>query len=304
MTQLKIAYAGCEAGMVRKLHLMADLLRGSGFTPSLKRWEGAGVDLVVACHQDGFGKRVADIAARRHIPLLIVGKPESPAPAGSRAVARELPVVEYFRMAEELLVSSAKGKSKRKNKAKQDSVTLEKLDLAKDQYLTAGSALVFIDGESGSCRAKSHSDLASISHHLIHQRPVRVLSKPNRPTDDMLEVSMSLENFVFNALISKDTVNWQNQHSVTLSGWPDINNNQHGSDIAKLSATLLGRNARPEDLCELASSQVVAAFLHACQVAGLLVSESTRGQDKHVESTHDHTGNTGVFAALRRWLKV
>lgn len=298
MTQLRIAYAGCEAGIVRKLNLMADLLRGRGFIPSLKRWEGAGVDLVVACHQDGFGKRVADIATRRRIPLLIVDAPASSIPSGSRSVSRNLPVVEYFRMAEQLLGSKAG------SEAGQDSVTLKQLDKAKDQCLSVGNALVFVDGESGSCRAASHSDLATITHHLIHQRPVRVLPKSSRPAADTLEVSVSLENFIFNALISKESVIWQDNHSVTLSEWPDINNNRYGSDIARLSATLLGRAALPEDLSGLASDQVVAAFLHACHVAGMLTSDSTREPDNPVEEAQDHSKNTGVFAALRRWLKV
>lgn len=298
MTQLKIAYAGCGPDVMRKLNLMTDLLRGRGFIPSLKRWEGAGVDLVVACHQDGFGKRVADIATRRRIPLLIIGDPGSSAPTGARTVSRELPTIEYFRMAEELVGA------KTKRKAMQESVTLERLDLAKDQCLTAGNALVFIDGDSGSCRAASHSDLAAISHRLSSQRPVEVSPKSGKPIGDALEVSISLENFVFNGLISKDTVSWQGKDSVTLSGWPDINSKRYGSDIAQLSAALFGRSMLHEDLCTLADSQVVGAFLHACNVAGLLGYEGNEVQSERREEAPEHSKNTGVFAALRRWLKV
>ncbi|TBW55427.1 hypothetical protein EZI54_11400 [Marinobacter halodurans] len=297
MTRLRIAHAGCDEGMVRKLNLVANLLRGRGFKPVLSRWEGAGVDLAIIDCQDGFGRRVAEVARRRKIPLLVVGDredlPSTPL-NGERSIHRERPVIEYFRLVEAL--SGAEPGT--------TGITPETLDLARGKRLVAGSADVMFEADTGLCRAGSHRELATVAHHLSHCRPVEVLAPPPGFNARKLEVCTSIENLVFNSLVARNRVVWPHADAVNLTGWPDIHNKRHGSDVASLSAILLGKPVGLESLGAVSSEVVVASFLHACRVAGLLVQNSGKAPPAPLQMEYGPQEKNGVVGALRRWLGI
>ncbi|TBW58465.1 hypothetical protein EZI54_03525 [Marinobacter halodurans] len=297
MTRLRIAHAGCDEGMVRKLNLVADLLRGKGFKPVLNRWEGTGVDLVIVDRQNGFGQRVAEIASRRSIPVVVVSDREdlpSTKLRGERSINRERPIVDYFRLVEELFGA----------KSGTTGITLETLDLARGKRLAAGNVAIVVEADTGLCRAGAHRDLATIAYFLSHRRPVKVMAPPPASEARKLEVCISIESFVFNSLVARDRVIWPHPGTVTLTGWPDIHSKRYGSEVANLSAILKGSHMALDELGSVSSEAVVASFLHACRVAGLLEQNSSNVPSAFVQTKKSPRENTGVVGALRRWLGI
>jgi len=68
-----IRHAGLRPEQEQRLRLAAGALAAHGINASVEAWDGTRCDLAVISGDDGYGRRVQDIAARRGLGVLILG---------------------------------------------------------------------------------------------------------------------------------------------------------------------------------------------------------------------------------------
>jgi len=268
MAKFTVAHAGCDEEVVKKLNIVANLFRGRGKFMNIEFWKGTGVDLVVANRQDAFGRRVADIARRRNLPVLWVcddGDIDVDLALRESVIKSAKPAVEFFQQFERLL-------SEKQGTSPDSKIGGIIHDLAQEKercyvYTTTNGA--FMNKETGFFRAVSHRDLLSIAEALVLDKSIRITRK-SRTEEKLAEVSTSIENLIFGGLVNSDFQQFNRSQSLSLSGWPDIKSKRYGSEIASMSAMLTNATLSIEQLENVAQPKVVNAFLFACHVAGLL----------------------------------
>lgn len=295
MTTVTLGHAGCDDEVIHKLTMAASLFRGRGIDVRVMPWEDSDEDLVVTGVLDPYGREVGDIARRRLIPQLTVHRCPPGVENGECWILRERPAFDYFRILEKVLSSAARAG---RWPEEPPPVRIETLPRIGCGLLTFRRARVLVDAAQGVCRAASEWDIAVLAEALRDDRPVRCL--PAQGLVVSRHVATSLESFVFTALVDRPSCEWRGAPMLSLRAWPDIRHHRYGGELARLSASLLGRERSVEELADLAPARIVAAFLHACAIAGLL-HEKTEVAGKTTKAiVRNGTRNTAV--AFRHWL--
>lgn len=294
MRVVKLAHAGCDDEVINKLIMAAALFRGRDIDVTVQPWENDGEDLVVISSFHAYGRQIDDIARGRAIPRLTVYRRPPEGSVDGVWVLRDRPVFEYFRILEALL-AAIPGQML----ASYPSLRIETLNRASAGLWAYGRARVFLDPQAGVCRAASQWDMIVMAEALRCGWPVKQLPAEDRAV--AREVVTSLEGFVFTTLVGRQACEWQGSLSLSLSAWPDIRSHRYGHELARLSATLIASAADLESLMDIAPARVVAAFLHACRVAGLLHENGPSAvTDTPQRASPGAKSRVGV--ALRHWL--
>lgn len=296
MMPLTLAHAGCDDDVIHKLIMAAALFRGRGIDVTVQPWEGAEEALVVTNSLHPYGREVNEIARRRSIPNLTV---HHRPPVGDDAgfwIIKDRPAFEYFRLLERALTASA---GLEKPLVGAGPVRIETLNRTSAGLLAYGRARVLLEPEAGVCRAGSVWNILTLVEAFRRGRPVKRL--PNDGPATNRDIVISLENLVFAALVGREFCHWSGSSTFRLRAWPDIPDHGHGRELATLSVLLSGQWRYFEELVDVAPARVVAAFLHACRVAGLLQeNDEAAWLTRPKRSAND--GRRSAATGFRRWL--
>lgn len=295
MKPLKLGHAGCDDEVIHKLIMAAALFRGRGIDVRVRPWEGDDEEIVVTNMLHPYGREVSEIARRRSIPRLTVRRQPPDIDDGGFWIVRDRPAVDYFRGLEAVLLSVLKAGCWG---TEEPPVRIETLNRTGSGLLTYGRARVLLDASQGVCRAASAWDIGVLTQALRDERRVRCL-----PAEDLVisrNLVTSLESFVFMTLAGRPSCEWQGAPSLSLRVWPDIRSDRYGGELARLSASLLGRARDFEELTDLAPARIVAAFLYACRMAGLLYEGNEAVPERAPRAARGE--KKGAVAAFRHWL--
>lgn len=301
MARFTVAHAGCDEDVVKKLNIVANLFRGRGKFLSVEFWKGTGVDLVVANRQDAFGRRVADVARRKHLPVLWVSEDNDidvDLAVRESIIKCDKPAMDFFQQFERLLSEKAECASSARVECIIDKLTEEKQRC----YVATATAGAFMNKETGVFKAVSHRDLLALAEALVLDKGVSVTFRSSAEEKNA-EVSTSIENLVFGGLVNSGVRQFNGPQSVSLLAWPDIKSKRYGGELAALSAMLVGSTMSLSQLEAVASPKVVNAFLLACRVAGLLNEEQIDiVEQKAVSKLASKPYQDGVLGTLKKWL--
>lgn len=305
-----IAYAGCTPAQVKKLKLCEDLLQTVCCKNKFIEWQGAQADLLIANFSDAYGKKVASVAQRKNIPLMLFIDPNQDTSAFKNAsfIPNELPAAIMHKHIEREINKictkpQAPTSDEEKNAFKHLDNLLSKLHAIKGlSSFGFGKHHVFFDSAKGVCFVINRSDLTVVLDAIRQKKEIWV--KPHDPNAELSSKKMhlSIESFFFHALIKIPNHEFMKDKTVKLSSWPNINSSHYSGALAALCAQLIAKPIPTKALYESHPKNVVSSMLYATKASKLLSVNETNGTDMITTTLNNQTKKRGLIGALSKWL--
>ncbi len=282
-SRVLVRHAGLEESQERRIRIASRLLSVYGIKASVEAWDGTRCTLLVVTAGEAMGERAAQLARRRHTPVLVIGGTGVPE-AGVFHVAEAAPSAMILETLRTILgVSTAVPGGPVPEAAfngSLDACALVRLaehasGSGGDLFARVGSADIKFRWSSGRVVAATHSDLLHARDRLGHaQWSIRPLD-PNRKSKASGEVSASIDVFFIRGALSPHAKALPafSGARFQLSDWPDLGS---APDLVQ-SLALAGHLIRqPATVAEAAKATGVAAELverhfWGFRAAGLLV---------------------------------
>lgn len=310
MKVYRIVVAACDDETVKKLHVVADLFqaRSKNYALRFDPWDGTRADFVVANVDDAYGLKVARIADKRNMALVMLAKNADKVPDDLQHNIREgfisdnMPIATIFKQFSGYLEKLATHKTAAKNSTKNVSCVLcEQVLQATDVlFLSTTEHTVCYHVGRGVCFAQSREALEAMQHSIRQQEVVRITQQ--KPENFSAGSSTSAENFFFHAFLNISQLPQLPSDAVMLKGWPNIHYRKNPVAITTLSSLVMERVLSIEEF--IAHDEDIAkAYLCAVAIAGLIdYPEPDQNSNGNTVKPSTKPENPTIIKKLSRWL--
>lgn len=289
-----IRHAGLRPEQEQRLRLAAGALAAHGINASVEAWDGTRCDLAVIAGDDGYGRRVQDIAARRGLGVLILGNHAE----GTVAAREDASAIALSRRLLSSLQAAEAGAAPAP--AAQGGIVSLALDprlVDKDLEAQVGGRSIQLLRSRGRVLSTTLSDQVAARDRLCESgwsfRALTAASAGERPR----EFSGSLDAFLLQgALRQASLLPPFPAPACSLQDWPDLGASPDAIAALRLAQTLNAGPASPADLASAhgLEASYVGACLWAFAASGLL----RRHGEPSPAPTPAPKAATGILARL------
>lgn len=307
MKVYRIVVAACDDETVKKLHVVADLFqaRSKNYALRFDPWDGTRADFVVANVDDAYGLKVARIADKRNMAVVMLAKNQNSIPEDLQHnitdgfISDNMPIASIFKQfsgyLEKLAVQKEAVKSTNKNVS---CVLFEQVVAATDVlFLSSMQHSVCYHTGRGVCFAKSREALEAMQQSIRQHEAIRITQQ--RPEGFSAGSSTSAENFFFHAFLNISQLPELKGKAVMLKGWPNIHYRKNPVAITTLSSLVMERVLSVDEFIAQ-DDDIAKAYLCAVVIAGLVDYHDVEDLDAVEPSAP--TKKPTIIKKLSRWL--
>lgn len=305
MANYRIACAGCDEEIIKKLYVVSDLFKARDVSLSVRfePWDGTKADLVISNIDDSYGLKIARLARQRGMELFILGKSPDSVPSDLQTTAKHAflienaPIALMFKQFSLYLESIT---NKVKARLQDDTLSLISRLLEKNGqvFISYNAKTVCHNIEDGMCTAESKETLAYIQNAILNKH--QVVIDELAPAEFKAQYSTSAEDFFFHALLHVDNIPTLPGNLIKLSCWPSINPANNPNEVIKLS-TLIGSKFMPINDFLDNYSDVSKAYLCAVALARLLDYQD-KNQPNPSSEPETIQEQPSIIKKLSKWL--
>lgn len=286
MKKVHISYAGCPPEFPKKVKLAADLLSSKGYLATTGLWNGAESQLLLANEMDPFGGKVARLARQWDVPVLSV---DSVGDSQSAKVSFAASVHVIYKAIYEAIAKvevAQPGLQPAASVAEPEHVKL--LSLTEDKVVISldNLPLIELDYSAGLCQSRDASNLQKAKQALSGDSALRIQPIAST-TIKGKHVQLSIENFLFNALLQKHVPVYRQDAALVLHTWPDIRTERFGVEVAQLSAHLMNHPTTINMLQNTYPAALLNAYfwaVHGARLASVSAASTQQNSYEPAES--------------------